>query len=311
VYDYYLLFAIAFAVSVIATPFVAKLAFRIGAIDNPGSRKVHDRTMPRLGGLSVYLGFMAAAWFLPIHGDKITGLLLGGTIVFLVGIADDIRGISPKVKLLGQTLAAIIVVYSGIRIEFINNPFNGYFYLGELSIPITIFWIVAVTNSINLIDGLDGLASGVTTIALLTFSVIAAMVGQQAVSLLAFALAAAVLGFLRYNFHPAKIFLGDCGSLFLGYMVSVLAVFGLLKGVTVLTFVVPVVVLGVPIFDTCFAILRRYCEHKPIFQADKKHIHHRLLSRGLSHRQAVLVIYCISIFFSVSALWMVRNISLF
>lgn len=309
--QYLLLFVIAFTVSLIATPFVAKLAFLVGAIDKPGKRKIHDKIMPRLGGLAVYAGFLAAAVFLLGDGAKVHGLLLGGTVILLLGIADDITELSPKKKLAGQTLAAAIVVAGGIQIQFINNPFNGYFYLGILSIPITVLWIVAVTNAVNLIDGLDGLASGVSTIALLTFALIAFLIGQQTVSLLAFALAASVLGFLRYNFFPAKIFLGDTGSMFLGYMVSVLAVFGLLKGVTLVTFIVPIVVLGVPIFDTCFAIFRRYCEHKPIFQADKKHIHHRLLSRGLSHRQAVLVIYGISLFFSVSALWMLHTMRVY
>ena len=309
--QFLLLFMIAFSVCLFATPFVAKLAFRVGAIDKPEKRKVHDKIMPRLGGLAVYAGFMAAALFIPDPGLKVKALLLGGTVVFLLGIVDDIWCISPKIKLIVQILAAAIVVAAGVRIDFINNPFDGYFYFGSLSIPITIFWIVAVTNAVNLIDGLDGLASGVTFIALLTFSIIATMIGQPVVALLAFALAASILAFLRYNFFPAKIFLGDCGSMFLGYMVSVLAVLGLLKGVTMLTFIVPIIVLGVPLFDTCFAILRRYFAHKPIFQADKKHLHHRLLSRGLTHPQAVLVIYCISLFFSVSALWMARNIAMF
>lgn len=309
--QYFMLFGIAFIVSLIATPLVSRLAFRVGALDKPNKRKVHDRIMPRLGGLAVFFGFLASASFLLGEGSRVAGLLAGGTVILLLGVADDIRGITPKTKLIGQTLAAIIVVFSGIQIQFLNNPFNGYFYLGMLGVPFTIFWIVAVTNAVNLIDGLDGLASGVSTIALITFAIIASLMGQPTVSLLSIALAGAVLGFLRYNFFPAKIFLGDSGSMFLGFMVSVLAVFGLLKGVTLVAFVVPIVVLGVPIFDTCFAIFRRYCEHKPIFQADKKHIHHRLLSRGLSHRATVLVIYGISIFFSMSALWMMRSGALF
>jgi UDP-GlcNAc:undecaprenyl-phosphate/decaprenyl-phosphate GlcNAc-1-phosphate transferase len=304
---YPLVFGVAFIISLAVTPGVARLAFRIGAIDKPGRRKIHDSVMPRLGGVAVFAGFLAAASLLIGREEKITGLLLGGTIILLLGIADDIRGLSPKTKLLGQLLAASVIVYFGIRVDFINNPFDGYFYFTTLSIPITIIWIISVTNSVNLIDGLDGLASGVSTIALLTFSLIAYKTGQTTVSLLAFALAGSIMGFLRYNFHPAKIFLGDSGSMFLGFMVSVFAVFGLLKGVTMIAFVVPIVILGVPIFDTCFAIVRRYCQHKPIFQADKQHIHHRLLNCGLTHRQTVLIIYCISLFFSLSALLMLRN----
>ena len=199
------------------------------------------------------------------------------------------------------------MVSSGIQVQFINNPFNGYFYLGVLGIPFTIFWIVAVTNAVNLIDGLDGLASGVSIIALITFAVISYQMDQLTVALLSISLAGALFGFLRYNFFPAKIFLGDSGSMFIGFMVAVLATFGLLKGVTLVAFIIPILVLGVPIFDTCFAIFRRYCEHQPIFQADKKHIHHRLLGCGLSHKQTVLVIYGISVFFSVSALLMMRS----
>lgn len=304
--QYFFMFVIAFVVTLITTPLVARLAFRVGALDKPNKRKVHDRIMPRLGGLAVFFGFLAAAVLLLGDDPRVSGLLAGGAVILLLGVADDIRGISPKTKLIGQTMAAIIVIISGIQIQFLTNPFNGYFYLGALSIPFTIFWIVSVTNAVNLIDGLDGLASGVSIIALLTFAVITYQMGQPTVSLLSIALAGAVFGFLRYNFFPAKIFLGDSGSMFLGFMVSVLAVYGLLKGVTLVAFVVPIVVLGVPIFDTCFAIFRRYCEHKPIFEADKKHIHHRLLSYGLSHRQTVLVIYGISIFFSMSALWMIR-----
>jgi len=300
------LFVIAFAVSLLSTPWVARLAFRIGAVDQPGKRKIHHRVMPRLGGLAVFAGFAVAAAFLGVD-SRLGGLLAGGTVILLLGILDDTRGLSPKVKLFGQTVAATIVVFSGIRIEFINNPFNGYFFLGDFSIPFTVFWIVAITNAVNLIDGLDGLASGVSTIALLTVAIIAYQIGQSTVSLLALALAGAILGFLRYNFYPAKIFLGDCGSMLLGFMVAVLAVFGLLKGVTVVAFVVPIIILGVPIFDICFAILRRFYEHKPIFQADKQHLHHRLLSFGFSHRQTVLLIYGLSLIFSASALLLIYN----
>lgn len=309
--QYLLLFITAFSICFIVTPYVARLAFKISATDKPSKRKVHGKIMPRLGGLGVYAGFMTAALLLPVREPGVTGVLLGATAVFLLGVLDDIRGISPRLKLAGQIIAAAVVVAFGVRIEFINNPFSDYFYFGALSIPVTIFWIVAVTNAINLIDGLDGLAAGITFFALLTFSFISTAMGQQAVALLAFALAASVLAFLRYNFFPAKIFLGDSGSMFLGFMVAVLAVYGLLKGVTMYTFIVPIMALGVPIFDTCFAVFRRCLAHKPIFQADKKHLHHRLLSRGLSHPQAVLVMYFISLFFSVSALWMVRSIAVF
>lgn len=311
--QYLFLFGLSFAVSLTVTPFIARLAFKIGAVDKPNKRKIHDTIMPRLGGLAVFLGFTASALLLLPSQSKVGGPLLGGTVILLVGILDDVFDIPPKLKLLGQIFAAGIVVWSGTIVHFVNNPFDGYLYFDTpwISIPVTIFWIVAVTNAVNLIDGLDGMASGVSVIALLTFAAISYQIGQSTVSLLAIILAGAVLGFLRYNFFPAKIFLGDSGSMFLGFMISVLSVQGLLKGVTLIAFVVPIVVLGVPIFDTVFAIYRRYREHKPIFEADKKHIHHRLLNRGLSHRQTVLVIYCISLFFSLSALLMIRNVNLF
>ncbi len=305
------LFGGAFFISLLTTPIVSRIAFRVGAVDQPDKRKVHSQVMPRLGGLAVFVGFVAAASFLVNQGPQVAGLLLGGIIIFLLGVADDIRGITPKIKLTGQVIASIVVVSSGIQVQFINNPFNGYFYLGILAVPLTIFWIVAVTNAVNLIDGLDGLASGVAIIALITFAVISYQMDQLTVSLLSVSLAGALLGFLRYNFFPAKIFLGDSGSMFIGFIIAVLAILGLLKGVTLVAFVIPIIILGVPIFDTCFAIFRRYCERQPIFQADKKHIHHRLLGRGLSHRQTVLVIYGLSIFCSVSALLMMRSSILF
>jgi UDP-GlcNAc:undecaprenyl-phosphate/decaprenyl-phosphate GlcNAc-1-phosphate transferase len=306
-----LLFGTAFLVSLLITPLAARLAFLVGAVDKPNKRKVHDSIMPRLGGIAVFIGFSAAALLITKNDPRTIGVLIGGAFILFLGIADDIHDISPKKKLLGQIFAALIVVGSGIQINFINNPFNGYLQLGIFAVPITVFWIVSVTNAVNLIDGLDGLASGVAAIALLTFAVIAHQIGQTHVSLLSFALVGAILGFLRYNFFPAKIFLGDSGSMFLGFMVSALSVYGLLKGVTLFAFVIPIIVLGVPICDTCFAIFRRYCENQPIFQADKKHLHHRLLQRGLSHKQTVIVIYGISLFFSFSALLVMRSFKIF
>lgn len=301
-----LLFCFSFVISLATTPMVAKLALAIGATDIPNQRKVHHMIMPRLGGLSVYLGFMASSLFLLGEGVRVAGVLLGGTVILCIGIADDIKSVSPIHKLLFQALAAGLVVSSGITINFVSNPFDGRLQLGILSVPLTIIWIIALTNAINLIDGLDGLASGVSLIALLTFALIAFQLNNITVLLLSLSLAGAVLGFLRHNFFPAKIFLGDSGSMFLGFMISVFAIIGWLKSVTVVTFIVPIVILGVPIIDTCFAILRRYLEHKPIFQADRQHIHHRLLNLGFSHRKTVLAIYCIALFFSASALLMMR-----
>ncbi|MDI9463497.1 MAG: MraY family glycosyltransferase [Bacillota bacterium] len=304
-------FAVAFFITLFITPLVIRLAYRIGALDMPSQRKVHRKVMPRFGGPAVYCGFLAiAAYLLHLEYDpQVAGLLIGGTFILLLGAIDDIYSLPPLAKLLGQVAAAVLVVLFGVRVNFITNPFDGYFELGMMSIPVTIFWIVAVTNSINLIDGLDGLAAGISTIALLTISFIGLRTqSSMQVVLLSLGLAGAILGFLRYNFYPAKIFLGDSGSMFLGFTIAVLSTMGLLKMVTVYTFVIPVIILGVPIFDTSFAILRRYSRGKPIFAADKRHIHHRLLNRGLTHRQAVLALYCLAIAFGLSAVYLVNRI---
>ena len=301
--QYILPFCIAFIVSLVATPFIARLAFLIGAVDKPNARKVHDSYMPRLGGLAIFAGFCAATATLVAQDPKIAGLLFGSTVILLFGIVDDIRGISPRMKLFGQLMAALTVIYFGIKIDYINNPLNGFFQLGALGIPLTIFWIMGITNAVNLIDGLDGLASGISAIALLTFAVIAHQSNLNTVALLSLILVGAILGFLRYNFYPAKIFLGDSGSMLLGFITSGLSAYGIINGASPYVLFIPILVLGVPILDTFYAIIRRYLERKPIFQADKKHIHHRLLNKGLSHRQAVLVIYGISLFLSASALW--------
>ncbi|MCR3921543.1 MAG: undecaprenyl/decaprenyl-phosphate alpha-N-acetylglucosaminyl 1-phosphate transferase [Firmicutes bacterium] len=300
--QYLLLFCLAFFVSYIVTPLTARLAFIVGAVDRPNMRKVHDSIMPRLGGIAIFAGFSLATAVYSIQNNQIPGIMLGGVVILLIGIADDIRDISPKVKLLGQCLAALVVVQYGIQIEFIHNVFAGYLQVDYLTVPLSVFWIVAVTNAVNLIDGLDGLASGITAIALTTFAVIAYQSGQNAVFVLSIILVGAVLGFLRFNFFPAKIFLGDSGSMFLGFMLAVLPTYGVVKGATAYALIIPIIILAVPLLDTGYAIIRRYLEKKPIFQADRQHIHHRLLNHGLSHLQAVLMIYAISVFLSFSAL---------
>ncbi len=304
-------FFIAVVAALLATPFIIKLAFLVGALDRPNRRKVHHQIMPRLGGLGIYIGFIISVLLFLELTMQLKGMILGGTIILLVGIVDDIRGISPLPKLMGQIFAALTVAYMGITVNFINNPFDGLFELGPLAIPFTVLWIVSITNAVNLIDGLDGLASGISTIALLTFSIISFSMGHVVVPMLALALAGAVVGFLRFNFFPARIFLGDSGSMFLGFNIAVLAVFGLLKGVTLVAFVIPIIVLGVPILDTGFAIIRRFYRRKPIFQPDKSHIHHRLLRRGYSHRQVVMIIYFISLCFSATAILVTRNMNIF
>lgn len=257
--------------------------------------------MPRLGGLAIYLGFVLAYFIIAPATEVAMGLLLGGSVIVLVGALDDKYQLSPKIKLLGQIAAAGIVVGFGLRVEFIHLPFdNDALTFGWLSIPITIFWIVGVTNAINLIDGLDGLAAGVSGIATATILVMAIIMGNVPVALLSTILLGSIIGFLFFNFYPAKIFMGDTGALFLGFSLATLSILGF-KQVTLVSFIIPLIILGVPLSDTFFAIVRRVVNKKPISVADKSHLHHCLLQLGYSHRTTVLIIYGISLFFGAAA----------
>ena len=293
----------ALVLALIFVPLAMKLAYKIGAVDKPNARKVHTKIMPRMGGLGIYLAYIIVVLATQKMNMQLAGLLLGSTILVVLGIFDDMKDLNAKFKLLIQVLAAVIVMAFGVRIEFMTNVFGGgAIYLDILSLPITLLWIVGITNAINLIDGLDGLAGGIATIAALSMAVVGWIYGQYLMASMAIILAGATMGFLRYNFHPAKVFMGDTGSLFLGFNLSVLAIMGVAKSVTFISLAAPVLVLGVPIFDTFFAILRRKMNHKPIFAADKDHLHHRLLGMGFSHRKTVLIIYAISFFLALSAI---------
>ncbi len=294
-------FVIALIVSVLMTPLARKLAFWVGAVDQPNDRKVHTKAMPYFGGIAIYVGFIIAYFIMSPAVEFAWGIALGATIIVIVGALDDRFDLSPKFKLLGQLLAAIAVVASGIQIEFINLPFDGLLEFGWLSIPITIIWIVGISNAVNLIDGLDGLSAGVSGIATAAIFVMALFMGNELVAILSIALLGSILGFLFFNFHPAKIFMGDAGALFLGFNLAVFSMLGF-KQVAIVSFLIPIIILGVPIADTFFAIVRRVVNKKPISAADKNHLHHRLIQMGLSHRQTVLVIYGISALFAISAL---------
>ncbi|MBM6619068.1 glycosyltransferase family 4 protein [Bacillus suaedaesalsae] len=297
----YLTCIICLIISFIITPFIKKLAFKIGATDQPNNRKVHQKIMPRLGGLAIYISFIVGILILRPEGSLLLPILLGSLVMVITGILDDIKDLPAKVKLIGQVIAAIIVVTGGIQVEYINLPFDGRLEFGIFSIPLTIIWIVGVTNAINLIDGLDGLAAGVSSIALISVSIMAIIMGNLFVASLGFILLFSTLGFLYYNFHPAKIFMGDTGALFLGYMISVLSLLGF-KNVTFISLIVPIIILGVPISDTFFAIIRRFVNKQPISAPDKSHLHHCLLKVGYSHRKTVLVIYGISALFGIVAI---------
>lgn len=287
------------------TPLVIKFAIKFGFVDKPNERKVHTRIIPRLGGLAIFASFnvgMVLAFFLTDlfagQENMFYALLIGGSIIAITGIIDDKLELSPFKKLIGQVLAAATVIAFNIKVSGVTHPFaEEIIPLGYLAIPITLFWIIAITNAINLIDGLDGLAGGISGIAALSISIIAFLSGQFDKGFLALILVASLVGFLIFNFHPAKIFMGDVGSMFLGFILSVLTVQEL-KQITILGVMVPILLLAIPILDTLYAMVRRKIAHKPMFQPDKHHLHHRLLKRGFSQRKAVMIIYLISLCFA-------------
>lgn len=301
---YFVPFFIALIVAYALTPSVKKLAIKVGAIDKPDPRKVHTHTIPRLGGLAIYFGFMAGVLYSMPLNHEMLGLLLGCSAIVCIGIWDDICNIPAKVKLVGQIVSACIPVAFGIQIEWLTNPFGTLIVLPEIvAIPVTIFWIIGFTNTVNLIDGLDGLAAGVSFIASISMFLMAVSMNQYLPAMIIISMAGAALGFLQYNFNPAKIFMGDTGSMLLGYTMAVTAVLGLVKTAATIALVVPVIALGLPILDTLFAIVRRKMSGVPIFTPDKGHLHHRLLALGLTQKQAVLIMYCVSAVLGLVALF--------
>ncbi|MDT8858809.1 undecaprenyl/decaprenyl-phosphate alpha-N-acetylglucosaminyl 1-phosphate transferase [Alkalihalobacillus sp. MEB130] len=291
---------ICFIVTVLITPLVKRLAIKIGATDKPNHRKVHQKVMARLGGLAIYIGFLIGFVLLQPASEFTLPILIGSFIIIVTGFLDDMIELSAKWKLLGQLLAAGVVIYGGVQVQFINLPFEGQWHLGWFSIPLTLLWIIGVTNAINLIDGLDGLAAGVSSIVLVTISSLAIMQGDLFVASLGIILLGSTLGFLIHNFNPAKIFMGDTGALFLGYMISVISLLGF-KNVTMFSLLVPVIILAIPISDTLFAIVRRLVNKQPLSAPDKSHLHHCLLRLGLTHKQTVLAIYAMTAFFGLAA----------
>ncbi|MBR5741939.1 MAG: undecaprenyl/decaprenyl-phosphate alpha-N-acetylglucosaminyl 1-phosphate transferase [Firmicutes bacterium] len=303
------IFFTAFAAAFALTPVARKLAEKVGAIDMPKARGVHTKPMPRFGGFAIYLGgLIAMLIFLPLFGEKrvfgetlepstqLFGLIGGSVVIFLIGVVDDIKGLSPKVKFIGQLVAALIVCLAGIRIDFIGFPSapEGYLYFPwYLSYPITILWIVGITNTINLMDGLDGLAAGLSLISSACIAYIAYIHGWYAMCLVLLAVAGSAAGFLPWNFHPAKIFMGDSGSLTLGFLLATASLLSPAKVPTIFAVLTPVLVLALPIFDTFFAIVRRAVNRKPITVADKGHLHHRIMAVGMGQRRTVLTLYSI------------------
>ena len=305
-------FVIAMGVALLVTPIVISFAKRTGALDKPDVRKVHQSPVPRIGGVGIYIAFILGLAAALIIGDiyldyeawmELAGLIVGGSMIVGLGILDDYKDLPARVKLVGQIVAAAVtVVVFDVCIDVVTSPLGGYIYLEYLAIPATIFWIVGLTNTVNLIDGLDGLAAGVASIAAVTIFMVAMEQGLVLVALVTAALAGSALGFLYYNFNPARIFMGDTGSMFLGFILAGASVAGAVKSATTVALVVPILALGLPILDTTFAIVRRARNHTPIFKPDKGHLHHRLLSHGFTQRQAVLLMYVVSALFGLCAI---------
>ena len=301
--SFLIVFILTLIVSTISVPFVIKLAQKLGVVDKPDARKVHSNVMPRLGGLAIYIAFLAGFIYISTIIELPMSIAIAATVIVIVGFIDDKFQIKPWHKLSGQLLAAIVVLSDGLFIKYLSIPFVEESVQVSLwiAIPISIIWIIGVTNAVNLIDGLDGLASGVSIIAAAAIFVMALIMNDIIVAFLSITLIGSTLGFLFFNFHPAKIFMGDTGSLLLGFLLAILSLISF-KQVTIITLIIPIIILAVPIIDTSIAIIRRKLNRQRIMDADKNHLHHRLLAAGFSHRQAVLFIYSMAILFGGSAI---------
>ena len=318
-----ILFAVSLGVTIVLTPLARRLAIALDAIDYPSARRVNMQPIPRMGGVAIFGGMVAAlalalvgahfwGWTTPLQGglgNKVNwiGVAVGILIMFGVGIVDDIYNLRPKTKLLGQIVAACVVAFSGLLFSSIHNFISdGYFEFGWLSYPLTVFYLVAFANIINLIDGLDGLASGITFISSCTLFFLATQSGRLDAAAVSIAVAGATLGFLRYNFNPASIFLGDSGSLLLGFALGTVSLLNVRRVAGLTTIIVPLVISFVPIIDTFSAIIRRKRAHVSVGQADKGHIHHRLIQDGYNQRQAVLLMYLWTAMLSAGAIVMTK-----
>ncbi len=304
-------FLTAFVLSLAITPLAIKLAPKIGAVDIPkDNRRMHTKAMPRFGGLAIFVGSTIAMLIFLRFDSRIMSIIVGGVLIYILGITDDIRHLSPKVKFIGEVIVAIVMYINGVRIEFLTNFFGeGNSQLGGvLCFVITLMWIVGITNTINLIDGLDGLAAGTAAIISLCIAYAAYIHGTYLTTGAMLAVAGGALGFLPFNFYPAKIFMGDGGSLYLGFMLSSLSVLGTVKSATLFAVIIPVLVLGVPIFDTFFAIIRRWINKRPIMEADRGHLHHRLMNLGYGQRRATLMLYGMTGIMGVAAVLFSRDL---
>ena len=296
----------AFVVSFLMCPLVKSFAYKIGAIDVPkDNRRMHKKPVPRLGGLAIFLGFIVSMLLFVKIDHQLKGILLGASIIVVLGVVDDMSPLRAYFKFCVQIFAALVAVFHGVVIQTLSNPNvfaeSPYWDLGWLAVPITVLWIVGITNAVNLIDGLDGLACGVSTISAISMLVIALLVSEGDVALVMASLVGACLGFLPFNKNPAKMFMGDTGSTFLGYILATISIQGLFKYYAIVSFAVPFLILGLPMFDTLFAIIRRLAHGQNPMAPDRGHIHHRLIDMGLNQKQAVATLYVISGILGLSA----------
>ncbi len=315
---YVMVLIVTIVMAVVLTPLVRFLALRIGAVDNPNARRINKVPMPSAGGLAIFISFaISSLVFLPLivthvhffdtYFEYVFPIVVAGAVIILTGLIDDVRELAPLPKFLGILFAALIIwFFTDFHFDSFKIPFGGPLLVFPtwLAFCLTVLWIVAITNAINLIDGLDGLVAGVSIISLLTMGIVSYFFLYDSnifLSLTIFVLVAAIAGFLPYNYHPAIIYLGDTGALFIGFMIGVFSLQGL-KNSTAVAVVTPIIILGVPITDTVVAIIRRKLSGQKIYEADRMHLHHRLLSLGLTHRGTVLVIYAISFIFSLTSL---------
>lgn len=290
---------VAVLISFLSTPLIKKFAFYIKALDIPkDKRKIHKEPIPLLGGVAIYLSFIITTILMesPLSKSQL-GIIIGATIIVIGGLIDDLKDLKPWIKLLFQVAAAVVLVLFGVQIITITNPLpigGDYLNLGILLVPLTIFWVVGITNALNLIDGVDGLAAGVAGISSVTIFAIALLNGRHEAALLTAILSGAIFGFLPYNFNPASIFMGDTGAQLLGFLLAAISLEGTIKSATTFAIAVPILAFGLPIYDTLFAMIRRKVNGKPIMQADRGHLHHRLLDMGLNQKQVVIIMYLIS-----------------
>ncbi len=294
-------------IALLSTPLVKKLAARIGAMDVPkDERRMHNRPIARLGGLAIFFGFLVSILVFADIDRQVRGMLIGSVIIVVLGIIDDIVSIGALPKLAVQILAAVVAVLHGNTIQVLSIPLSSgeYFSLGAMAIPVSVIWVVVITNSVNLIDGLDGLAVGVSAISSAALVAVALIVSEANVALIMIALLGACLGFMPYNSYPARIFMGDTGATFLGFILACMSVQGLFKFYAVISFVIPFLIIGLPIIDTCFSFFRRLLAGRNPFKADRGHVHHRLIDMGLNQKQSVFILYMVTTILGLLAVLM-------